>query len=85
MSENNTLVDQPTPRTARKVRNAAWSAAWVAPFSTVAAGLITEIGLPQMEAYHAQIDMLIVMVVTGVATWIAGYYSLERRENVVVS
>lgn len=77
------LVNQPTARTARKVQAAAWSAAWIAPASTLGAGLVTELWLPELAEYHTQIEALITMTATGIGTWLVGYYTRERRENML--
>lgn len=77
------LVDQPTKRTARKVRASAWSAAWIAPASTIAAGLVTEIWLPELAPFHMQMEALFVMLATGLGSWLVGYYTRERAENML--
>lgn len=72
------LINQPTAKTARKVRNAAWSAAWVAPVAAIGSGVVTDLWLPEMAAYHMHFEVLTVMSITGVGTWIAGYQTKER-------
>jgi hypothetical protein len=62
----------------RKVRNSAWTAAWVAPASTIGAGLITDLWLPELARYHMEFQMLTVMAITGLATWWVGYQTRER-------
>ncbi len=72
------LVNQPTPQTARKVRNAAWSAAWVAPVAAIGSGVVTDLWLPEMAAYHIHFEALTIMGITGAGTWWAGYQTRER-------
>lgn len=76
----NELVEQPTKRTARKVRNAAWSAVWIAPASNILATLAVA-EFPKLEPSAMQVELLATSIITGAGTWIVGYYTRERREN----
>ena len=76
------LVNQPTKRTARKVRNAAWTAAWIAPASTIAATL-TVSHFPVLADDAVQVQALFSFAATGAGTWIVGYFTRERLENML--
>lgn len=82
MMHQDELIDQPTARTGRKVKVAAWAAS----ASTLVAGLVVKYAMPDLDdpLYTAAIISVITPGVTGLATWAAGYYARERRENVVI-
>lgn len=77
------LMNQPTKRTARKVRNAAWTAAWVAPMASILSTILVS-NFPVVAQNAMEIELLITFGVTGIGTWLVGYYTRERVENMFV-
>jgi len=72
------LINQVTSKTTRKVKYASWTAAWVAPLATVL-GAISASYLPgNMGRYELELSALAAFAITGIGTWIAGYYVRER-------
>lgn len=73
-----TLVNQPTSQTTRKVSAASWTAAWVAPASTIAAAYAVKYLPATASSLETEFMLLASFIVTGVGTWIAGYWTRER-------
>lgn len=73
-----TLINQPTGRTNRKVTSASWNAAWIAPASLVLSALLAEFLPGDLRPYVTEMALLVSAVLTGVGTWVAGYYTRER-------
>ena len=71
-------VNQATSRTNRKVKYASWTAAWVAPLATIL-GAISANYLPgNMGRYEIELSALAAFAITGIGTWVVGYYTKER-------
>lgn len=72
------LVNQPTKQTNRKVTAASWNAAWIAPASVVLAAVLADFLPGDVEPYTTELSLIISSVLTGIGTWVAGYYTKER-------
>ena len=88
------LVNQPTTRTARKVKAAAigagGTAALTQPLAEIVARVSVEVACldPQgfcvdLSAVEGQITMVAAGVFAGIGAWVTGYYTRERRENML--
>lgn len=82
------LVNQPTKRTARKVQASAMGAGGAAALTQPLAEIVARIAVEIAPFDIASVETQIAMVATGifatVGAWVAGYYTRERRENMLL-
>lgn len=71
------LIDQPTSKTNRKVKSAAWAAGMVAPIAGLLAAAIAS-RVPMFEGQSLHLEVLLTSVLTALATWASGYFTRER-------
>ena len=72
-------VDQPTPRTNRKVMAASLAAPLSAVLISLILRLVPDLGTPENADVVQNIELLIGAVVVMISTWASGYYVRERN------